>query len=159
MDKFCYIDDNANAGEYLSFMATLEQKLAGTGTRLIYATMPLTTDDDGANVSRSVFNTAVRTFVAGSGNRLLFDIADIEAWDTTGVQHTFVSGGSTYQQLYSGFTSDGGHLNGLGSERVALGFYAVANAALVPEPESYAMLLAGLGVVGVIARRRRRITG
>ena len=26
----------------------------------------------------------------------------------------------------------------------------------VPEPETYAMLLAGLGMVGVIARRRRQ---
>jgi hypothetical protein len=31
-----------------------------------------------------------------------------------------------------------------------------AIAAAVPEPETYAMLLAGLGVVGAIARRRRR---
>jgi hypothetical protein len=158
MDKFCYIDDSANAGAYLTFMQGLETKLAGTGTRLVYATMPLTTDDDGANISRNNFNTTVRSFVAGSSNRLLFDIADIEAWDSTGVQHTFTSGTNTYQQLYSGFSSDGGHLNALGSERVALGFYAVANAALVPEPESYAMFLAGLGVMGVIARRRSKIS-
>jgi hypothetical protein len=160
MDKFCYIDDNASPSAYLSFMEQLEQKLKGTGTRLVYATMPLTTEDDGANISRNVFNTAVRSFVAGSDDRLLFDIADIEAWDTSGAQHTFTSGDKTYQQLYSGFTGDGGHLNGLGSQRVALGFYAVANAALapVPEPESYAMLLAGLGLMGVVARRRGKTT-
>jgi hypothetical protein len=36
------------------------------------------------------------------------------------------------------------------------GYYAVANVPTpaVPEPEAYAMLLAGLGVVGAIARRR-----
>ncbi|MDP3538707.1 MAG: PEP-CTERM sorting domain-containing protein [Azonexus sp.] len=34
----------------------------------------------------------------------------------------------------------------------------VGNVAAVPEPESYAMLLAGLGMIGVIARRRREFT-
>jgi len=29
--------------------------------------------------------------------------------------------------------------------------------AAVPEPETYAMLLAGLGLIGTIARRRRRM--
>ena len=42
-----------------------------------------------------------------------------------------------------------------------LGAYAIASAtavaapAAIPEPETYAMLLAGLGVVGFLARRRR----
>lgn len=34
--------------------------------------------------------------------------------------------------------------------------HAVSAVAAVPEPETYAMLLAGLGAVGMIARRRRR---
>mgnify|MGYP003383219327 CR=1 FL=1 len=42
-------------------------------------------------------------------------------------------------------------------------FYAWAvrpgNVALVPEPEAYAMLLAGLGLLGVVAKRRRRSFG
>jgi hypothetical protein len=101
---------------------------------------------------------SVRSFVAGSSSRLLFDIADIEAWDTSGVQHTFVYGGNTYQQLYSGFSSDGGHLNTSGSQRVALGFYGVASASLapIPEPETYAMMLAGLGLLGTVVRRRHQ---
>lgn len=38
------------------------------------------------------------------------------------------------------------------------GTYAfLASAAPVPEPESYALMLAGLGVVGSIVRRRRRV--
>lgn len=158
MDKFCYIDQEASADAYLSFMQGLEKKLAGSGTRLVYATMPLTTDSDGGNILRNNFNNTVRSFVAGSSDRLLFDIADIEAWDTSGIQHTFSSGGVTYQQLSDGFSSDGGHLNDLGSQRVALGFYAVANASLapIPEPESYAMMLAGLGLMVGVARRRSR---
>lgn len=156
MDKFCFIDQDANASTYLSFM----QGLAGAGTRLVYATMPLTTGSDSDNILRNNFNNAVRSFVAGSSDRLLFDIADIEAWDTSGVQHTFTDNGKTYQQLYSGFSSDVGHLNGEGSQRVALGFYGVANASLapIPEPETYAMLLAGLGLISTLARRRSKTT-
>jgi hypothetical protein len=155
MDKFCYIDEGANATSYLSFMQGLESKFAGSGTKLVYATMPLTTSSDSDNILRNNFNTTVRSFVAGSSNRILFDIADIEAWDATG-QHTFTSGGTTYQQLSASLSSDGGHLNALGSQRVALGFYAVANAAIapIPEPETYTMLIAGLGIIGTIARRR-----
>ncbi len=159
MDKFCYVDEDAVAGGYdgyLSRMQGLEQKFVNSGTRLVYATIPLTTGSDGDNILRNNFNNAVRSFVAGSSNRLLFDIADIEAWDANGVQHTFTVNNITYQQLSGGFSADGGHLNVLGSQRVALGFYAVANAALVPEPESYAMLLAGLGLMCTIAGRRRR---
>lgn len=36
------------------------------------------------------------------------------------------------------------------------GITNLANLAPVPEPESYAMLLAGLGVMGAVARRRRQ---
>jgi hypothetical protein len=36
--------------------------------------------------------------------------------------------------------------------------YNVPNAPAVPEPETCAMLLAGLGIVGFFARRRRRLT-
>jgi hypothetical protein len=47
-------------------------------------------------------------------------------------------------------------VNALGAP---LGAYAIASATVVaapvPEPETYAMLLAGLGVVGFLARRRR----
>ena len=53
----------------------------------------------------------------------------------------------------------GSYYYSVGSKTVAGGTYilgsAIVSAAPVPEPETYAMLLAGLGVVGFLARRRR----
>ena len=105
-------------------MAALEA--AYPATRFVYATMPLTTDEDTGNVLRNLYNQAVRAQAAASG-ALLFDLADMEAHDPAGVAHTFQSGGHTYQKLYAGYTTDGGHLDAEpGHRRVAQGWYAVA---------------------------------
>ena len=128
LDKLCYIDQAANAVTYLNSMAALEASYPAT--RFVYATMPLMTSSDSDNVLRNQYNTAVRAYCTSNG-RLLLDIADIEAYDPNGVQYTFVSGGQTYQRMYPGYSSDGGHLSATGSQRVALGWYAAA-AALVP---------------------------
>lgn len=125
MDKYCYIDPDANAAETTSAMAGLEA--AWPTTIVVYMTMPLTTDQDSTNVQRNLYNAAVRQFCQEHG-RLLFDIADMEAYDPAGNPVIFVYGGQTYQKLYSGYTSDGGHLNTAGCQQIALGWYAVAAA-------------------------------
>lgn len=124
LDKLCFIDQDADAATYLASMSALEASYPFT--RFVYATMPLTTDEDAANVARNVYNQAVRAQVA-AGNALLFDLADMEAHDPAGGAHTFQAGGHTYQKLYAGYTGDGGHLDTeLGHRRVAQGWYAVA---------------------------------
>jgi len=123
MDKLCYIDQTADAGQYLTRMAALETSYPNTV--FVYTTMPLTTDEDDDNTLRNQYNAAVRSYCLAH-DRLLFDIADIEAFDAGGTQYTFIRGGQTCQKLYTGYTSDGGHLNTAGRQRVAKGWYAVA---------------------------------
>jgi hypothetical protein len=121
MDKFCYIDQGANATTYLNSMAALE--FAYPTTKLVYCTMPLMTSTDSDNILRNNFNNAVRTYCINN-NKLLYDIADMEAHDLSGNELTFTSGGKTYQKLYSGYSSDGGHLNSTGAQQIAKGWYA-----------------------------------
>lgn len=129
LDKLCYIDQGASASAYLASMDALAASYPATA--VVYATLPLTVDEDADNVLRNVYNRAVRLHCAASG-ALLFDIADMEAHSPAGVEQTFESDGEIYQKLYAGYTGDGGHLDAeLGHRRVAQGWYATA-ATLAP---------------------------
>ncbi len=130
LDKMCYIDQDADAATYLASMDALAADFPTTV--MVYATMPLMTGEDADNVLRNQYNQAVRDHCLGTG-ALLFDIADMEAFDPAGNPQTFQYGGETYQKLYAGYTDDGGHLNAAGRQRVALGWYAVA-ATLAGDP-------------------------
>ena len=127
LDKLCFIDPDADVNYYIDSMTNLEARFPET--LFVYATMPITTDADGDNDLRNTYNNALRGWVA-SHNRVLFDVADIEAHNTNGALSTFVYAGRTNQQMYAGNTSDGGHLSVLGRQQVAKGFYAVCCALL-----------------------------
>ncbi|HOW69332.1 MAG TPA: SGNH/GDSL hydrolase family protein [Phycisphaerae bacterium] len=129
MDKLCYIDEAASATTYVDTLAAIEAD--HPDTVVVYITMPLTTGEDSANVLRNRYNEAVRTYCEEHG-KLLYDLADMEAHDPSGHPSTFTSGGKTYQKLYSGYTSDGGHLNSTGGQRIAMGWYAVAAVIAAP---------------------------
>jgi hypothetical protein len=154
MNKLCWIDQNASAATYIASMSSLEA--AYPGTSFVYTTMPLSTGEDDSNVLRNQYNSAVRSYCS-SNNRLLFDIADIEAYGPSGSPSTFVSAGVTYQKLYSGYAADEGHLNTAGRQQVATGWYAAAASAVVPEPGTVSLLLiGGITLVGATIARRRR---
>lgn len=125
LNKFCYIDPDADVNAYIQSMAALESNFPETV--VIYATIPVMTGADADGYRRSIFNDALREWVSAHG-RVLFDIADIEAHDTNGVAQTFIYSGRTCQRLFGGYTTDGGHLNDLGSRQVAKGFYALGAA-------------------------------
>lgn len=156
MNKLCYIDYEADANAYINSMAALELEFADTV--LVYTTMPLKRDVHTAdllneNILRNEYNDIVREF-AIANDKLLFDIADIEAHDLDGNEHTFTHEGETYQRLFSGYTSDGGHLNDVGQRRVALGWYATAAALTVPEPGT--LTLFAVSFFGMLVYWKRR---
>ena len=79
-------------------------------------------------------------------------------WNDVTQQYDYVYSGQ--QQSFSGVLS-GAYVNATATDK--LGYFMAttqvsgySSIAAVPEPETYAMLLAGLGLVGTMARRRRR---
>ncbi len=106
--KFCYIDTTADWEYYRNQM----EKLSTThpSKTFIWWTMPIMTSSDNA---RNLFNEKVRAY-ANTHNIILFDIAAIESHDSTG--RAAMEKGEAMSVDYS---TDGGHLNTLGSERVA----------------------------------------
>jgi hypothetical protein len=112
--KFCYVDfgsdTDANAvfTAYKNAMAQLETD--HPTIKFVYWTAPITTD---YLESRQQFNTLVRNYCSAN-NKVLFDIASIEAYTPADA-----AVGGAQPTLYSGYTSDGGHLNEAGSLRVA----------------------------------------
>lgn len=143
MNKFCYIDPNADFATYRDSMAGLQA--AYPDTKFVYMTIPLMTSAGSDGYKRQLFNDALRQFCCDN-DKILFDIADIEAWSPAGVQQTAVYNGQTCQILFGDYTNDGGHLDSDGQLRVAQGLYSLFGA-LVPEPASLTLLLPGASLL------------
>jgi hypothetical protein len=152
--KLCFIDiwypasSNTVVALLNSYVNTLTNlEAAYPQTLFVYATMPLTTTnyryttlDLGAPTLywRSVYNDSLRAWCTAN-NRVLFDIADIEAHDTNGNPCTFTYNSRLCQQLWSGDNlgcdqycgeeGDSAHPTNPGVEQLmARGFYALAAA-------------------------------
>lgn len=115
--KYCYIDTGAEFVYYRDRMLQLETLYPDTV--FVWWTIPITTS---GSQNADNFNAAVRNYCI-ENNKILFDIADIECHSPDGIKQTNASG---YEIMYSPYTSDGGHLNATGSERVARGFWQLA---------------------------------
>jgi hypothetical protein len=117
----------------------------------------------GGTLSTLATTTKVFTLAAGADSTLTLD-----PWTTTNSvtinsagQLGAFTGPGTYHALLSGWSSDS--LSGTGNAsyftNITMDGYAKVTYTYttlpVPEPETYAMLLAGLGLVGAIARRRK----
>lgn len=82
--------------------------------------------------------------------------ADVQGWFTGAMDNNgwLLKSDSEADPSLVGFWSKEGAL-GLGN--AALAPRLEINYTPIPEPETYAMLLAGLGLIGAMARRKQRI--
>lgn len=71
-------------------------------------------------------------------------------WSAFAASTGFVPGLNTLEFVVRNFARDGGNPTGLRVE------FADSNVAVVPEPSTWAMMIAGFGVVGFAMRRRRQ---
>lgn len=155
INKFCYIDQTADWATYRDSMQSLESTYGNTV--FVYMTIPIKTDTNSeAGYQRQVFNDSLRNFISGSSSRVLFDIADIEAYSPGGVQQTSSYSGNTYQLLHADYTDDGGHLNGTGRVRVAKGLYTLfgrihqSPLGAVPTVGEWGMIILVLFMIGAV---------
>lgn len=72
------------------------------------------------------------------------------SWHDFGANSGFVSGVNSLDFVLANWAQNGGNPAGLRVE------FSSSNIAAVPEPETYAMLLAGLALAGFAARRRKQ---
>ncbi|MDR1854597.1 MAG: FxDxF family PEP-CTERM protein [Azoarcus sp.] len=108
-------------------------------------------------------------------NGVIFEISGLDELSASLYAGTYVEGAALDSPLFSGDgvigntgaleltyqgdLSAGSYffvVSGVATESLNLIGYTIS-AVAVPEPETYAMLLAGLGIVGMVARRRRKI--
>jgi hypothetical protein len=135
-NKFCFIDQDADFATYRDSMDGLVADYPDK--TFVYWTIPLqTTGAD--NALRDAFNEQVRKHCADN-DLPLFDLADIESHKTDGTAVTEAGN----EALDPDQSSDGGHLNDLGSARAAaaqwalmaqIGGHAVASSTGGPEGE------------------------
>ncbi|GEM_PF-1488643 len=129
--KYCYIDalgDNHPDWEY--YRTQMEQLEAQyPDKRFVWWTIPLTRD---GQPGTDAFNALVRSYCAANG-KTLFDIADIECHDPSGVKQTNAQGDETICQDYTK-EIHAGHLNVEGRIRVASALWRLMAAIADDEP-------------------------
>ena len=132
----------------------------------VFNVSPGVTFDDTINFSiagPSTLTGTAASLTLSFGTLSLLDIAGLEVnvWNNS---HPYGStnfgsfAGGTGSYTFNLPTAGNYHVDITGTATGAFGgTYAVGlQVAAVPEPETYAMLLAGLGVMGAIARRRKQ---
>lgn len=115
-------------------------------------TYTLTFNLAGYNAATAMFSgrlAADNSVQVKLNNSLIGSATGFTDWTSFGASSGFVSGVNKLDFVVSNWAQSSGNPTGL---RVEFGLSSVA---AVPEPETYAMLLGGLVMVGAVARRRK----
>ncbi len=116
--KFCYIDNPEDAQTLFNEAQAAMENLEATYPQVAFVwwTMPIETS---GNLQRQLYNNLVRSYCS-TNQKWLLDIADLESHDEAGVLSKDSDGLELLVDVYS---ADGGHLNALGSRKVALAWW------------------------------------
>jgi len=151
MIKFCYEDFGRDsraapgfAGRYLEQIQQLQSRRPDV--LLVHSTAPLRADppgwrpridrllarrsgEDEDQLARNAYNDVLR---ASPASVRLFDLAEVEATLPDGSRSSFTLDGRRIDTLWSGYSSDGAHLNEAGRTRAAAAFVHALASALEP---------------------------
>lgn len=137
MYKYCYVDIDLKTDVQQLFQSYREQisavKAEYPELTIVHITTPLTTVDMDAKswvkvvlgrptvrdlaAKRNEFNQLLRQ--AYSGKDPIFDLAEVESTLPDGSRSYFMRGNEQVYTLATGYTTDGGHLNGVGRRAAA----------------------------------------
>ncbi len=155
---------SGQASDYFSFGFTVDSGYSVDLSNLTIATRSSNTGPGSVGLYSSLdgFTTALYTFSQAPGSNYVNSIVDLSVLqDLTGsVEFRLAQIGSA--------AANGGATGGAGTFRISeyndngnylnVAFAGDVNAvAAVPEPETYAMMLAGLGLVGFMINRRKTV--
>lgn len=133
--KYCSVDVgfDTNPDSLFKLYRERTDSARAPGLTIVHVTMPLTTTEGGLrglakrvlhrrtqvelNAIRNRYNQLLRDHY--SGREPLFDLAALESTKPDGTRSFSLAGGDTVYSLARELTSDGGHLNPVGRQRVA----------------------------------------
>lgn len=143
-----YISMSASAtsgsGDGWGYVNWSQVQLSGNGVVVfsIPYSVAVSAHENGASASSQVYASLYGYDGAG---RSVGSSNSVNQWAGTGSTEHSDSGMLTLAHYFGG---------GTGTFSLSGGNYVSASVPAVPEPESYAMFLAGLGIIGAVARRR-----
>jgi hypothetical protein len=141
---------NSSDSKWITPTSTQGQSLdAWSGGTYTYT---LAFDLSGYNASTASFVgrlAADNAVTVKLNDTVISSAAGFTDWTAFSANSGFTSGLNTLQFVVTNWQQDSGNPTGLRVE------FASSSIAAVPEPETYAMLLGGLALMGVVARRRK----
>jgi flagellar hook-associated protein FlgK len=141
---------NDSVSKWITPTASQSQTFDASGAGTY--TYTLSFDLSGYNAATAAFTgrlAADNSVVVKLNDQVISTASGFTDWTGFAASSGFVTGHNTLDFVVSNWAQNGGNPTGLRVE------FASSQVAAVPEPETYAMMLAGVALLGVVARRRK----